>query len=53
VRYHHAVAVIRSGDSKRGRQLLEALLAEGTPFDGRTEAQRLLNSNNPGKAERN
>jgi len=52
VRYHHAAAVIRSGDSKRGRQLLESLLAEGVPFEGRNEAQRLLNSS-PGKSERN
>jgi putative PEP-CTERM system TPR-repeat lipoprotein len=43
VRYHHAVAVIRSGDREHGRQLLEALLAEGNPFDGREDAQRLLN----------
>lgn len=42
VRYHHAVAVYRSGDRETGRQLLSALLGEVASFTGRDEAERLL-----------
>lgn len=42
VRYHHAVALLESGSEKEGKQLLTKLLDEGTAFDGREEAQRLL-----------
>lgn len=42
VRYHHAVAVYQSGDRGRARQLLQALVKEGKPFEGRDDAVRML-----------
>lgn len=44
VRYHYAVALYKSGDRKTAVQLLEALLGEDTPFEGREEARRMLDS---------
>jgi putative PEP-CTERM system TPR-repeat lipoprotein len=42
VRYHHAVALYRSGDRKKARQLLEKLVNQGETFEGYADAQRLL-----------
>jgi hypothetical protein len=42
VRYHYAVAVFESGEETRGRQMLGKLLQEHAVFEGRDEAERLL-----------
>ncbi|MGB5715689.1 MAG: XrtA/PEP-CTERM system TPR-repeat protein PrsT [Gammaproteobacteria bacterium] len=42
VRYHYAVALHLSGDQQQAREILEALLADGKPFDGREQARQLL-----------
>jgi len=42
VRYHYAVALYKSGDRETARQLLEALLDEGKPFEGEDEARQIL-----------
>lgn len=42
VRYHHAVAVFRAGNKAKARLLLKSLLNEDVPFDGRQDAERLL-----------
>ena len=42
VRYHYAVALLKSGEEKEARQMLAALLEEGQSFEGRDEAERLL-----------
>jgi putative PEP-CTERM system TPR-repeat lipoprotein len=42
VRYHYAVALLKSGEEKEARQMLGKLLEEGRSFEGRDEAERLL-----------
>ena len=42
VRYHYAVALIKSGDEKEGRTALEKLLAEDAQFSEREDAARYL-----------
>jgi hypothetical protein len=42
VRYHYAVALIKSGDEKAGRTLLEKNLAEDLQFAGLEDAARYL-----------
>ena len=43
VQYHYAVAAIKSGKKADGISLLEKLLADSKDFDGRDDAQQLLN----------
>ena len=43
VRYHYAVALMKSGEKVKARKILINLLEEGKPFEGRNEAQALLN----------
>ena len=45
VRYHYAVALLKSGEEKQARQMLEKLIEEGRSFEGRDEAERLLRQN--------
>ena len=42
VSYHYAVALYLSGDQQQARTILEALLANGKPFDGSEHARQLL-----------
>ena len=42
IQYHYAVAAIKSGKETDGIRLLEKLLAENKAFDGRDDAQQLL-----------
>jgi predicted Zn-dependent protease len=42
VRYHYAMALIKSGDEKAGRTLLKKILAENAQFAGREDAVRYL-----------
>jgi len=42
VSYHFAVALHLSGDQQQARAILEALVAEGKPFDGSEHARQLL-----------
>ena len=42
IRYHYAVSLIKSGDEKAGRTLLEKVLAEDSQFAGRDDAVRYL-----------
>ena len=42
VRYHYAVALLKSGKRKEGSKILRDLLNEDKPFTGRNEAERLL-----------
>jgi len=42
VRYHHAVALLKSGQEIEARKILGNLLKEGKPFEGREEAEQLL-----------
>jgi len=42
VRYHYAVALIKSGRDTEGRQRLRKLVDEGAPFAGRMAAEKLL-----------
>jgi Tfp pilus assembly protein PilF len=42
IRYHYATALFKSGNENEGRQLLEKLLKQNEPFNGRNEAQQLL-----------
>ena len=43
VRYHYAVALLRSGEVTEARKILGKLLEDGKSFEGRDEAQRLMN----------
>jgi predicted Zn-dependent protease len=42
VRYHLGVALIRSGEREKGRQILTELLASGQDFGGREQAREIL-----------
>jgi putative PEP-CTERM system TPR-repeat lipoprotein len=42
IRYHYAVALLKSGNSTEGKQILEKLLEQDKPFEGRNEAKRLF-----------
>jgi putative PEP-CTERM system TPR-repeat lipoprotein len=42
VSYHYAVALHLSGDNQQARAILEALLADGKPFDSSEQARQLL-----------
>ncbi len=42
VRYHHAVALYRAGNKNEARKLLGALLKEDVAFEGKEEAQQLM-----------
>jgi len=44
IRYHLARALVAGRQSARGQEILEALLGEGRDFDGRPDAERLLES---------
>lgn len=44
IRYHHAVALTRTGAVSEGQRRLEALLRESGQFEGRVEAEKLLKS---------
>ena len=43
VQYHFAAALQANGDKKDARTLLERVLATGADFDGKDDAERLLN----------
>ena len=42
VRYHYAVALLKSGEEKEALQMLGKLLEENRSFEGRDEAERLF-----------
>jgi Flp pilus assembly protein TadD len=42
VRYHYAVALMKSGEKAKARQLLTSLLEQSGSFEGRYEAETLL-----------
>jgi len=42
VRYHYAVALLKSGEEKQAREMLKKLLDEVESFDGRDDAVRLM-----------
>ena len=42
VSYHYAVALHLSGDQQQARKILEVLLVDDKPFDGREHARQLL-----------
>ncbi|MCK5394843.1 MAG: PEP-CTERM system TPR-repeat protein PrsT [Gammaproteobacteria bacterium] len=42
IRYHYAAALIKTGDTDKGKEQLKSLLNENKAFIGRDEAQRLL-----------
>ena len=42
VRYHYAVALLKSGEEKEARQMLGKLLEKYSSFDGREEAEQLM-----------
>jgi hypothetical protein len=42
IRYHYAVALIKSGKDVQGREILEELYSQNKPFDGRDDTRRLL-----------
>ena len=42
IRYHYAVALVKSGNKDEGQQMLEKLLEQDKPFNGRKEAKQLL-----------
>ena len=44
VRYHYAVALYKTGDRENALQIIEELLKDGRPFEGRDEARRILGS---------
>lgn len=44
IRYHYAAALLETGEAARGKLLLQDLLSSNTSFEGRKEAQRLLQS---------
>jgi putative PEP-CTERM system TPR-repeat lipoprotein len=42
IRYHYAVALLKSGNDAEAKQVLQKLLGEDKPFAGREDAKRLL-----------
>jgi len=42
IRYHYAVALVKSGNKDEGQLMLEKLLKQNKPFNGRKEARQLL-----------
>ncbi|MDX2507682.1 MAG: PEP-CTERM system TPR-repeat protein PrsT [Gammaproteobacteria bacterium] len=42
IRYHYAAALVKSGNKDEGQQMLEKLLKQNKPFNGRKEAKQLL-----------
>ncbi|MDX2505278.1 MAG: tetratricopeptide repeat protein, partial [Gammaproteobacteria bacterium] len=42
IRYHYATALLKTGSAQEGKQILEELLKQDKPFDGREDAKRLL-----------
>jgi putative PEP-CTERM system TPR-repeat lipoprotein len=42
VKYHYAVALLKSGEEKEARKILGRLLKDGKSFEGREEAEQLL-----------
>lgn len=42
VKYHYAVALMKSGDESNGQQLLKQLLASKAAFEGRADAEKLV-----------
>lgn len=44
IRYHYAIALIKSGNENQGQQILEELLKQDEPFNGRNEAEKLLSN---------
>jgi Tfp pilus assembly protein PilF len=42
VQYHYAVALMRSGEEAKARELLQRLLEEGGDFEGRDQAEKLM-----------
>ena len=45
VRYHYAVALYQSGERDTAIGILKDLLAEGSKFTGRSDAQRFIDEN--------
>ncbi len=45
VRYHYAVALIKSGETIKARDILKQLLASNEAFEGRDEAEALMDKN--------
>ena len=50
IRYHYAAALSRKGDTRRARELLQALLKEAEDFPNHAEAAVLLKSLEQGSA---
>lgn len=46
IRYHYATALIKSDNKNEGRLILEQLLEQNKPFNGRNEAKKLLEKPN-------
>ena len=44
IRYHLSKALVAGGQSARAREMLAALLTDERDFDGRADAERLLES---------
>ena len=44
VRYHYAMGMIKTGKKTEGNKLLRKLLNEGVEFEGREEAERMINT---------
>jgi len=42
VRYHYAVALLKSSEENEARKILGKLLEDGKSFEGREEAEQLL-----------
>ena len=42
IRYHYAVALVKSGNKDEGQQMLKKLLEQNRPFNGQKEAKQLL-----------
>ncbi|MDH5611246.1 MAG: PEP-CTERM system TPR-repeat protein PrsT [Gammaproteobacteria bacterium] len=43
VQYHYAVALMKSGEEIKGRQILGKLLSSGKSFEGRDSAEKIMN----------
>ena len=42
VRYHYAVALMKTGEEKKAREIFADLLENGEPFEGREQVERLM-----------